>query len=231
MQTLILALALFVATHLLMSHPLRATMLQTLGDVGFQIAYSLISLATFVWAVFAFRSAPTSAQFWEVGDGLWGVSTLLMLVASILLVGSFIGNPALPQPKAAELATAPARGVFAITRHPMMWSFAIWSLAHILVAPHGKVIILCGAFGLLALAGSLGQDRKKSVLMGESWSNWASRTSFIPFANQASGKSGWSSAWPGSRIALAGGLLWLIATYGHAWFGIYGAGVWRWLWA
>jgi uncharacterized membrane protein len=231
MQTLILALTLFVGTHFIMSHPLRSGMVHALGATGFQIVYSLVSLATFVWSIFAFRSAPTSDLYWSVGNGLWGVASFLTLIASILFAGSFFGNPALPQPGASALASSPAHGVFLITRHPMMWGFALWSLAHILIAPHDKGIILCAAIGFLAVAGSLGQDRKKAVLMGDSWNDWTSRTSFIPFGNQVSGKSAWSTLWPGSRTALAGGLLWLVATYGHAWFGIYGAGIWRWLWA
>jgi uncharacterized membrane protein len=228
---LIVALALFVGSHFLMSHPLRALMVARFGATGFQGVYSLISIASFVWVILAFQAAPQSAPLWAVGDGLWAFASLLMLAGSILFAGSIIGNPALPQPGADALAAAPARGVFAITRHPMMWGFALWGVVHILVAPHAKGIILCTAMIVLALGGSVGQDQKKAVLMGDSWRDWARRTSFVPFGNQFSGRSGWGGIWPGSRIFLGGVLFWLVATYGHAWFGIYGAGLWRWLWA
>jgi uncharacterized membrane protein len=230
MSELVMALTLFVGTHVLMSHPLRAPMVNALGAKAFQGVYSLVSLATFVWVIFAFRAAPLSDPYWAVGDGVWAFATFLMLIGSILFAGSIIGNPALPQPGAADLASAPARGVFAITRHPMMWGFALWGIVHILVAPHLSGIMLCAAMFILALGGSWGQDRKKRLLMGDSWKDWESRTSFIPFGHQLSGRSGWGSAWPGSRIVLAGTLLWLLASYGHAWFGVYGAGIWRWVW-
>ena len=230
MTALLMALTLFVGTHFLMSHPLRAPMVNAVGATAFQGVYSLVSLATFVWVIFAFQDAPMSAPFWAVGDEVWAVASALMLIGSILFAGSFIGNPALPQPGAANLATAPARGVFAITRHPMMWGFALWGIVHIMVAPYTASILLCGAMIILALGGSKGQDHKKQLLMGDSWKDWESRTSFLPFGNQLSGRSGWGSAWPGSRIVLAGTLLWLIASYGHAWFGIVGAGIWRWVW-
>ncbi|MGK3871081.1 NnrU family protein, partial [Enterococcus faecium] len=72
--------------------------------------------------------------WWDVGDGLWITVTLVMLLASLLLMGSLIGNPALPGP-APKSAPTP-RGVFTITRHPMMWAFALWALCHIAIMPN-----------------------------------------------------------------------------------------------
>ena len=40
------------------------------------------------------------------------------------------------------------RGVFAITRHPMMWSFTLWGTAHILVFPTTENIILAKQSGV-----------------------------------------------------------------------------------
>ncbi len=231
MSGLIIALAAFVGSHFLMSHPLRAAMVKALGATGFQAVYSLVSLGTFGWVIWAFRSAPATEPLWSVGNGLWATASGLMLLGSILFAGSFFGNPALPRPDSGDIAAAPARGMLAVTRHPMMWGFALWALVHLLVSPQEKVIWLTTAMALLALGGSLGQDRKKTTLMGDSWKDWASRTSFVPFVNQVTGKSSWASAWPGARVVLGGVVFWLVATYGHAWFGIYGAGVWRWLWA
>jgi uncharacterized membrane protein len=218
---LILALAAFVGTHFLMSHPLRAGMVARLGAGGFQGVYSLVSLATLGWAAYAFREAPLGMPLWSAGDGLNIAATAIMFLASVLLAGSFVGNPALPQPGADRLAAQPARGVFAITRHPMMWSFALWSLAHVIVSPRPAVLVLSGFIALLAIGGAAGQDAKKAKLMGESWQGWVSRTSFVPFAKGA--------AWPG-RIALVGGtILWLIATFAHPLAGAPTAGIWIWL--
>ena len=231
MEMLIVALAVFVGTHFLMSHPLRAPLVRALGPNGFLGAYSLVAIPTFVWAIFAFQSAPNGIPSWTAGGGVWGLATVLMLVGSILFAGSLIGNPALPgPPEVAKAAAAkPASGVFAITRHPMMWGFASWSLVHLLVSPQPKVIALTIAIGFLALAGSKGQDAKKAALMGDSWSGWSGRTSFVPFANQISGKSAWSTAWPGRTVVLAGIVLWLLATWLHPMLGGPIAGIWRWM--
>lgn len=218
MPQLTLALIAFVGTHFLMSHPLRAPMVAQLGAGAFQGVYSLVSLATLGWAVYAFREAPLGMPLWSAGDGLNILATAIMFVASVLLAGSFIGNPALPQPGAATLALQKPTGVFAITRHPMMWSFAFWSLAHVLVSPRPAVLILSGFIALLALAGAAGQDVKKAKLMGDSWNGWVSRTSFIP-----------KPAWPGITALIGGTLIWLAATWAHPLAGAPTAGIWTWL--
>jgi uncharacterized membrane protein len=228
MSELVLALVAFVGTHFLLSHPLRAALAARLGGRGFQILYTVVALATFFWVYVAYAAAPRGGDFWLVGEGLWAVATLLMFVASILLAGSLIGNPAMPMPGANKAASQQARGVFAITRHPMMWSFAIWALVHALVAPHAASLVLTGFIALLALAGSLGQDHKKSILMGDSWRDWSSRTSFIPFANQFAGRTPWAAAWPGRTAVLGGVAIWLLATYLHSTLGGPLAGIWIW---
>jgi uncharacterized membrane protein len=215
---LTIALIAFVGTHFLMSHPLRTPMVARLGAGGFQGVYSLVSFATLGWAAYAFREAPIGMPLWSAGDALNIVATAIMFVASVLLAGSFVGNPALPQPGADKLATQSPTGVFAITRHPMMWSFALWSLAHVLVSPRPAVLILSGFIAFLALGGAAGQDVKKARLMGDSWKGWVSRTSFVPRA-----------AWPG-RVGMIGGtLIWLAATWAHPLAGAPTAGIWLWL--
>ena len=218
MIQLTLALLAFVGTHFLMSHPLRAVMVARLGDNGFQIVYSLVSFATLGWAVYAFREAPIGMPLWTAGDALNIAATAIMFIASVLLAGSFIGNPALPQPGADKLAMQQPAGVFAITRHPMMWSFALWSLAHVLVSPRPAVLILSGAVAFLALGGAAGQDVKKAKLMGDAWNGWVARTSFLP-----------KPAWPGRTALIGGTLIWLAATWAHPIAGAPTAGIWMWL--
>lgn len=229
MNTLWLALAAFVGTHFLMSHPLRKPMASALGDKGFQAVYSLVSIATFVWVILSFRDVPPAPPQFVASDLIWWIASVSMLIGSILFAGSLMGNPALPAPGADKLAAAPARGVFAITRHPMMWGFAFWSITHALASPTPRVYALTAAMAFLALAGSWGQDRKKAVLMGDAWQGWVSRTSFVPFGGQLAGRISWAAAWPGRTTLLLGTLLWLGASWAHPLLGQPVAGLWRWL--
>lgn len=212
----------FVGSHFAMSHPLRAPLVARLGDKGFQLAYVVVSLATFYLMVQGFQRAPVSVPWWSAGDLVWGLSTVLMLVAAIFFAGSLVGNPALPVPEGAakRIAVKEPGGVFRITRHPMMWSFALWGISHILVAPRIDTFILCGAIILLALAGSRMQDRKKFILMGDAWLHWQSRTSFVPFAKGV--------AFPGWLALIGGTALWLAAQWAHMPAGVGAAGVFRW---
>jgi len=109
----------FVGTHFAMSHPLRKSMVGMLGNIGFQLVYSLVSFATLAWIYLAFKAAPAS-DLTGTGDIGWAIATLITLPAMVLFAGSLVGNPALPTPFAQKQARAGPKGVFHITRHPMM---------------------------------------------------------------------------------------------------------------
>ena len=225
-MTVLATAATFVGTHFALSHPLRRPLVRALGEPGFLGVYSLVAAATLGATVWVYRAAPETAPLWIVGDGLWAVSTALMLVASILFLGSLVRNPALPG-AGGGAATAAARGVYAVTRHPMMWAFAIWGVSHILIFPLAKNIVLCGAIIVLALVGAALQDRKKAALDPEGWPAWEARTSYLPFAAIAAGRTNLSGF---GMHALGGGLVvWLAATWAHIPLAGWPAGIWRWL--
>lgn len=223
LANLIAAAVAFVGTHFALSHPLRGSVTRLTGDKGFQAVYSLVALGSFAWMAMAFRAAPPVAPLIEaltVSSAAWIFATLLMLLASVLLVGSFMGNPALPAPGAAALAAKGPHGVFHTTRHPMMWSMALWSASHVLVSPTPRVLVLTLAVAILALAGSHMQDRKKAAQMGAAWAAWEAQTSFWPRLG-ALGKAG--------AVPWLGGLaLWLGASWAHIPLAGIPAGVWRW---
>lgn len=222
-----LAAAAFVGTHFLLSHPLRAPLVARVGATGFLGIYSLVAAATLGWLVFAYRAAPFTPMLWFVSDRMWVVVTAVMLVASILLVGSLIGNPALPDPTGKTRAPSEARGVFAITRHPMMWAFALWGLCHIAVFPVTANIVLALAIVILALVGARLQDVKKAGLEPEMWPDWEARTSFWPFAAIATGRAKLGGFRPHDW---AGGVVvWLAATWAHLPLAGWAAGIWRWI--
>lgn len=229
MSLLVTTCVLFVGSHLALSHPLRDGLAGRLGERGFQIVYSVVAIATFILIVQAWRGMPPEPPLWAVGDGLWMLASLIVLIASILFMGSLIGNPALPAPGAAKAAQAAPRGVFAITRHPMMWGFALWALAHVMVMPTPGQIILSATIIFLALVGSAGQDAKKARLMGDAWRGWAARTSFVPYARQLGGAAAWRDAIPRPHALFGGILLWLVATWAHGALGFMVAGIWRWM--
>lgn len=215
----------FVGTHFLLSHPMRAPIVKAVGAGAFMGLYSLVATATLGWLVLEFRAVPVEAPLWAVGDGLWIVGTVLMLVGSVLFVGSLIGNPALPGP---PRTSAPVpRGVFSVTRHPMMWGFALWGVTHIIVFPTPASIVLAAAVLILALVGAALQDRKKERLQPEMWPAWEAKTSYWPFAAILGGRVGFT---PAGVVPVLGGIaLWLGATGAHLPLAGMAAGIWRWV--
>ena len=218
----------FVGSHLLLSHPWRRPLVARLGDGGFLGLYSAVAVVTLAFAVFGYREAGPEAPLWDAGSALWVVATVLMLAASVLLMGSLVRNPAAPRfGPDADTAAGPPAGVFAITRHPMMWSFALWAVSHVLVYPVAANLVLCGAIAALSLAGAALQDRKKATLLPVRWWAWQAETSYWPLAAILAGRARFR---PLGVHAIAGGVaVWLVATWAHGPIAGWPAGIWRWV--
>ena len=219
LTSLLAASTAFVGTHFIMSHPLRAGMVRALGEKGFLGLYTLVSLGTFAWMVVAFRASPAGTG--EVSEGAWVAASVLTIVALVLFLGSLLGNPALPDTPKEKVATAKAHGVFLVTRHPMMWGFALWALAHILLGWSERTLILAGSLLILALVGAHLQDRKKEALLGDAWAHWEAQTSYWPRWQRLGAA--------GPVVWIASLVIWAAATWAHKWLAGIPAGVWLWL--
>lgn len=210
-----------LGTHFALSHPLRAPLVTAIGEGPFLGLYSLIAAACMAWIAVAFLAAPPADLGGSAAEAGWVVSTVLTLPALVLFLGSLWRNPALPNPGASQAMPRGATGVFAVTRHPMMWGFALWALSHIVLWWSWRTLIVATAVLLLALIGAYLQDRKKQALMGAVWADWERRTSFWPRWSKLPGA--------GAALWLAALGLWLFVTWLHIAATGVPAGVWRWL--
>ena len=204
----------FVGTHFLLSHPLRASLVRAVGERAFRGIYSLIAIVLFGSMIWFYGVIGDEPPLWEPGEAAWIAGAVLMWLGSILFVGSFVGNPALP---GARRPSGGPRGVLAITRHPMMWGFALWAAVHLMVIATPKALVFDSAIIILALVGSAMQDRKKKRLMGQTWHEWSAQTAFVPFTR--------GLASPG-LFALVGGTVLLVVA---AWLHPMPVGPWRWI--
>lgn len=218
--SLALASATLVATHLALSHPLRAPLVRRLGERGFLLLYSAVALGAVWWMARAFRSSPPGDFGAASGITGWIGASVLTLLATVLFLGSLRGNPALPQAAGTGLAGPDPHGVYRVTRHPMMWSFALWALAHLALLWSWRTTIVAGAVLLLALVGAAGQDRRKARTV-PGWPTWAGRTSFQPRWRELP-----AVGWP---LWLAAAGTWLLATGAHGPLGGVPAGIWHWM--
>ena len=154
---------------------LRDRVVARLGEGGFMGAFSILSVLTLVALVFAYRAAPYD-PIWVAPGWLGWILVIAMLPASIL----FVGSVASPNPTAAggERVTAP-RGMTLITRHPMLWGFAIWAGVHVLGNGDLASLLFFGAFLATALAGMPSIDAKLARRDPGRWAGIAAATSII----------------------------------------------------
>lgn len=213
MTLFVLLLAAFVVSHIAMATPgIRDRAVAKLGGGGFQAVYALVSLALLIGAVNVYRGLEPQI-LWVAPVGAWHLATLVMLVASILFVGSVTpANKALAGVPASD---RPASGVLRITRHPMMWAFGLWALVHATLSGSLPTVILAAGIGILALGGAAHQDSKKRRMMGPVWETYERETSYWPLGAQISGKQPWSALWPGVIPVLGGVVLWALLTFVH----------------
>ncbi len=213
MTLYLLLLIAFTASHIgLASAAVRGPLVAQLGERGFQGFYSLISVLLLGGAIWAGRGVEPQ-YLWAAPFWVWRLGSFLMLIAAILLVGAFSpANRALP---GVPQVDRPPTGVLRITRHPMMWAFAIWAVVHIAISGEMKAILLAVAIGVLALAGAAHQDSKKRRLIGESWRHYQAQTSYFPLGAQMRGRQPWVALWPGLVPIFGGLFLWLLATWLH----------------
>ena len=160
-----------------------------------------------IWA-YPEPSGEAPQPLWDAGRCGFIVATLLMWLGSVLFMGSLRRNPAFPRPgKKIERIDEP-HGVYSITRHPMMWGFALWAATHAIVNPTQASLILCARRSpSWRWSARRLQDAKKERLLGEVWREWRSKTSFVPYGRGLKSADGFA--------LVLGTFLWLAATWAH----------------
>lgn len=222
MSNLLIAALFLVGTHLgIASSQLRPQLVASIGEGPYRILYSLVSIVAIAWLVHAFGAAPFQ-PLWEPGPGLRHLPLLVMPVACLFLVCALTQrNPTAlgqaPDPDAAE----PARGIIRITRHPMMWAVTLWGVVHVLANGDLASLVFFGAFAVLALAGTVLIDARRTEQRPPGWGVLVQRTSNLPFQailerrqRLVPGEIGLARV--AAALALYVGLIWL-----HPWlFGV-----------
>lgn len=207
MLELILAIATFIASHIvLIQAPLRSRLETYFGEKLFRLLYSLLSLVILVWLAVAFKQAPY-IQLWPTTALTTWVPVVIMPFACILLVsGLFSASPLSLSVR--QKAFEPSRpGIVAITRHPVMWAFALWAMSHIPANGDLAGVLLFMLMLVLSLYGCKTIDRNKCIRLGKTnWVELSKNTSIIPFAAIVAGKTtvDWENI---NLLQIAAGLL------------------------
>lgn len=179
-----LALVTFLVAHLIPASPgVRARLVAAMGRGVYLTAYSVLSLVMLTWLVLAAQRADT-IPLWNPAPWQWLIALVLMPLASFFLLAGLLA----PNPLSITFRGGTEPGaIVAITRHPVLWGFLIWALAHI--PPNGDVVslVLFGGMAALSLLGFVLLDAKARRRLGPgSWVRLSGPTSIVPFATWSS---------------------------------------------
>jgi uncharacterized membrane protein len=129
---MIVGLVLFLGAHgLTTRRKLRARLIESWGEGGYKVGYSLVSLLGLVFIVwgFAHYRAAGMIELWYPPKVLKHITVALMLPAVILVVAAYI------------------RGrIYTAVKHPMLTGVKLWAAAHLLANGDLGGIVLFGAF-------------------------------------------------------------------------------------
>lgn len=220
LASLVVAAVVWTAVHLGISGTsLRTHIVNAIGATAFRIVFSLASFAIIVWLVASYGRAAPVQVLWETPHWLIVVCMLLMLPAVLLFIGSVSApNPTMVAGGRALREEDPARGIVRITRHPMLWSFALWAAIHAIMLGTLGALVFFGAFLLVALAGMPSLDAKIAKRDPQHWPAFARVTSNIPFVAIAQGRNRFAFAEIGWWRIAAAVIFWFALTGAHQWF-------------
>lgn len=187
MAFLVLATGIWLVTHLgVAGTRLRPLLAERIGEGGFMATYSVISLASFIVMVSAFRHAPL-IPIWAPNAATAWLAVALMLPASMLFVASVAGRN--PTAAGQALPQDGPRGITRITRHPMLVSFALWGLVHLLANGDAASLVFFGGIAATALLGMPSIDAKLERRDPTGWAVLSRQTSIVPFRAIAEGRT------------------------------------------
>ncbi len=152
----ILAMAVFVASHVAIARTgLKPWLVARLGERGYLVGYSLLSLALLGWVIVALLTAPRVA-LWSPPAWSWLFAGAVSALGFALIgIGAVAPNPLSVSFRSRGFDPAQP-GVIGWTRHPLIWGLTLWAIAHLPGNGDWPAIVL---FGGSALFGALGVRR------------------------------------------------------------------------
>jgi uncharacterized membrane protein len=214
MPLLIVAALVWIALHIgLAGTKARDAVVRRIGEPAFRVVFSLLSIAILVLLVLTWAGAP-GALLWVAPDWLRWLLVVAMLPAFVLFVSSVsVRNPTMIGPR--DSAAQPRSGIIRVTRHPMLWSFAIWASVHIIGNGDTASVVFFGAFLVTALAGMPSIDAKLARRDSRSWQTLSAATSIVPFAAIAEGHNDFRPAEVGWLTPALATAAWIAVLFVH----------------
>ncbi len=220
MAWLIVAALVWIGIHIgIAGTSLRGAIVARIGEKPFRGLFSLLSVAGISFLVRSWHGAPTTL-LWTAPDWLRWILVAIMLPAFVLFVVSLSPrNPTLVGRE--SMIGEPPRGIQRVTRHPMLWAFALWAAVHVIGNGDTAAIVFFGAFLITALVGMPSVDAKLAHRDPAAWGALAAATSIVPFAAIIERRNRFVATEIGWIAPLTGVVVWVAVLYLHPWlFGV-----------
>lgn len=217
--SLLLAAAAWIVVHIgVAGTALRGAIVRAIGEKAFRGLFVVASFALIFWLARAYHYAGAMQVLWVAPHWLIVVCMLLMIPALVWFVGAVtVRNPTSVAGEKALASEQPARGILRVTRHPMLWAFAVWAAVHIVMFGTVGALIFFGAFLVVALAGMPSIDAKIARRDPQHWEHYARVTSIVPFAAIAQGRNHYVFAEIGVWRIVVALVAWYLLISIHAW--------------
>ncbi|PDT04415.1 NnrU family protein [Rhizobium chutanense] len=173
------AFALFVALHSIPAVPvIRSGIIHRVGRPIYFGSYSVISILALIW-VFSSALAMDYMPLWELRPWHAAVTFALAPLGIFLVIAGLLST----NPLSITLNASPTLGsVTRITRHPVLWGFAVWAGGHIAANGDLRSLLLFGGFAGFALAAIPMIEKRAKRRLGNSWADLAEHRSIWPLA-------------------------------------------------
>ncbi len=189
--------AFFLSHSVPLRPPVRARLVGAMGQRGFTLGYSVLSLGVLAWLIAATANAPY-VMLWPRAAWQNWVPLIAMGAVCVLACMSIARPNPLSFGGARSALFDPARpGIIRWTRHPLLAAAALWAGAH--MVPNGDLahVILFGVFAGFAILGMRIVDRRKRREMGpERWEALRRRIAAGPVLPRP-------ESWAGAGLRLA----------------------------
>ena len=192
MPLLSLAALAWIAVHVgIAGTTVRRVVAQRFGEGLFRAGFSILSILAISALISTYAHVVKSdpRPLWNVPPWIGWILVATMAIVFIL----FVASVSAPNPTAVGgeklLGEQDARGIGRVTRHPMLWSFTLWSVVHVIGNGNLASLLFFGAFGVTSLVGMPSIDHKLAARDPAGWSRYAAQTSIVPFAAISQGRN------------------------------------------
>ena len=166
-MSVLIAMGVFVLSHVLIARTrLKAVLIARYGERAYLAAYSGLSVVLLIWVIGSVLVADR-VFLWATPDWGYGFAAIVSLAGFILIgIGSLTPNPL--SVSFSRTSFDPGRpGMIGWVRHPIIWGFTLWGIAHVPANGDWPSIVLFAGSVAFGAIGVYAVERRLQRRLGD----------------------------------------------------------------